>query len=168
MITSCMGRVRRRILFAGIGCKDSTHLFVGTVNRLWSPCAWQAVFRIRKRPRLNGKYFNRAMIASEPCFTMDFKFSEWVNFVDKLLWFLLNCKNAKFKPRKIFPLYGMLHTNISLHNVDMQWNLQTLSQAWSNATVAKYGSWATTYGASGHKWHKNGIQEGILEVHKWQ
>ena len=58
----------RPILGVGIGCKVSGYLFVGTVDRLWSHCAWQRVFRIRKSPRLNRKYFNRAMIASEPCY----------------------------------------------------------------------------------------------------
>ena len=80
---------RRLILIAGIGCKDSGYLFVGTVDRLWSHYAWQAAFRIRKRRRLNGKYFNRAMIASEPCFTMEQYTRE--NFADKF--------------REIFPPY---------------------------------------------------------------
>ena len=60
---------QRPILGAGIGCKDSGYLLVGTVERLLSHCAWQGPFKIRKRPRLNRKYyFNRAMIASVPCY----------------------------------------------------------------------------------------------------
>ena len=101
--------VRRPILGVGIGCKVSGYLFVGTVDRLWSHCAWQRAFRIRKRPRLNRKYFNRAMIASELCYNgtiYDRTFANEkisrINFCD----FAKIAKNAKVKPREIFPLYG--------------------------------------------------------------
>ena len=88
--------VQRPILGDGIGCKVSRYLLVGTVDRLWSHYAWQWVFRIRKRPRLNRKYFNRAMIPSEPCYNgtiyVQQKFREWQNFVDNLSRFHPNCE----------------------------------------------------------------------------
>ena len=66
-------------------------------------------FRIRKRPRLNRKYFNRATTASEPCYNgtiYDRNFANekisQINFRD----FAQIAKNVKVKPRKIFPLYG--------------------------------------------------------------
>ena len=101
---------RRPILGAAIECKVSGCILVGTANCLWSHCAWQRVFRIRKRPRLNQKYFNRAMIAREPCYNgtiYDRNFANEkisrINFRD----FAQIAKNAKVKPRKIFPLYGI-------------------------------------------------------------
>ena len=95
---------QRLILGVGIGCKVSRYLLVGTVNRLWSHCAWQRAFRIKKRPRLNGKYFDRAMIASEPCYNRtiyDWNFENEKILRIKFHDFAQIAKNAKVKPCKI-------------------------------------------------------------------
>ena len=81
---------------------ESGAKIAGTVDRLWSPCAWQAAFRIRKKPRLNRKYFNRAWLQATPVLQWILykrKINEWVNFVDKLAPKLQ-------KLREILPLYG--------------------------------------------------------------
>ena len=64
--------------------------------------------------QINYKYFNSAIIASEPFYNGtiiidDRNFREWENFADKVLQFCQITKNVKFNPHKIFPLYGIYY-----------------------------------------------------------